>query len=141
VVSRLASVAGAAGALAATVANLGCCGVGLLGPAAALAGLAGVLAPVAGRWGYEAMYVSLAVTLIALGASAWRLRRAYALLPALGGTVALLLAFHEAWSVGLFGLLVAGGSVALAAAVIVDVLFARRARRGALAGAKGTCAI
>lgn len=138
--SRFASVAGAGGTLVATVANLGCCGLGLLGPVATLAGLAGILGPVAARWGYEAMYVSLAVTLIALGASAWHLRRAYTLLPALGGTVALLLAFHEAWSVELFALLVLGGSTALAAAVITDFLLRRRACRRGLRVREPTCA-
>jgi len=140
VVSRFASVAGAGGTLVATVANLGCCGLGLFGPATSLAGLAGILAPFTTRWGYEALYVSLAAALIGLGASAWRWRRAHALLPALAGTGALLLAFHESWSVEFFRLLVAGGSVALAAGVIVDVRLGRRACRRSVAGARVTCA-
>lgn len=86
------------------------------------------------------MYVSLAATLIGLGLNAWRLRRAHALLAALAGTGALLLAFHESWSVQFFALLVAGGSVALAAAVIMDVRLGRRACRRSVAGAKVTCA-
>jgi len=139
-VSRLASVAGAAGSLVTTVANLGCCGVALLGPAATLAGLAGILAPVAVRWGYEALYVSLAVTLIALGINAWRLHNAYPLVSAVSGSVALLLAFHEAWSVETFALLVVGGSVALVGAAITDFLLQRSVNRRRLAVKNLTCA-
>lgn len=138
--SRFASAVGTGGTLVATVANLGCCGLGLFGPATWLAGLAGVLAPFTTRWGYEALYISLTVALIGLGASAWRVRRAHALLLALAGTGGLLLAFHESWSVELFRLLVAGGSAALAAAVVVDIQLRRRACRRSVAGAAVPCA-
>jgi hypothetical protein len=139
-VSRLATVAGAAGTVFTTLANLGCCGVALLGPAATLAGLAGVLAPPAARWGYEALYLSVAVTLVALGISGWRLGNAYPLVSAVAGSVALLLAFHEAWSVETFALLVVGGSVALVGAAITDVLLQRSVNRRRLAVKNLTCA-
>lgn len=126
-VSRIVGAAGAAGTLVTTVANLGCCGVALLGPVAGLAGLASILTPLAARWGYEALYVSLGVTLIALGINGWRVRNAYPLMSAVAGGVALLLAFHEAWSVEAFEVLVVGGSTALAGGAITDFLLRRRA--------------
>ncbi len=131
-VRGLTSVAAAAGSLVATVANLGCCGVALMGPAAALGGLTGLLAPVAARWGYEALYASLAVTLGALGVSAWRRGRASPLAIAAAGSGALLLAFHEAWDVETFAVLVAGGSLALVGGAVADLLLQRGAsQRGA----------
>lgn len=139
-VSRLASIAGAAATLVTTVANLGCCGVALLGPAATLAGLAGILGPLAARWGYEALYVSLGVTLIALGTNGWRLRNPYPVMSTLAGSAALLLAFHEAWSVEAFALLVVGGGAALAGGAVTGVLLGRRADRQHPAVKSVTCA-
>lgn len=126
-VSRLAGVAGALGSQVAAVANLGCCGVALVSPAAALGGLAGLLAPVAARWGYEALYASLAVTLVALGVNARRRGRAYPLVIAAAGSAALLLAFHEAWDVEAFAVLVVGGSLALVGGAVADLLSERSA--------------
>lgn len=126
---RLAGVAAAVGSLLATVANLGCCGVALMGPAAALGGLAGLLAPIAARWGYEALYASLAVTLVALGVNAWRRRRVCPLAIAAAGSAALLLAFHEAWEVETFAGLVVGGSLALVGGAVADLLLQRSASR------------
>lgn len=131
-VSRLASVVGAAGTLVATLANLGCCGVALLSPSAALAGIASILAPLAMRWGYEVLYISLGVTVMALGISGCRLRTAYPVIAAVAGSVALLLAFHEVWNVDVFALLVLGGSAALAGGAITDLLLRRRVSRQCL---------
>ena len=137
---RLASVAAAVGSLVATVANLGCCGVALMGPAAALGGLAGLLAPIAARWGYEALYASLAVTLVALGVNAWRRGRAYPLVIAAAGSAALLLAFHEAWDVETFAVLVVGGSLALVGGGVADLLPQRSAGGRRLPARDLTCA-
>jgi hypothetical protein len=136
----VASVAAAGGSLLATVANLGCCGVALIGPAAALGGLAGLLAPIAARWGYEALYASLAVALVALGVNAWRRRRAYPLAIAAAGSAALLLAFHEAWEVEAFAALVVGGSLALVGGAVADLLLERGASRRRLPVRDLTCA-
>jgi hypothetical protein len=127
VVRRLTSVAAAAGSLVATVANLGCCGVALVGPSPALGGLAALLAPIAAPWGYEALYASLAVTLVPLGIDAWRRGPAFPLAIAAAGSAALLLAFHEAWTAQAFAGLVVGGSLALASGVAANLLLQRGA--------------
>jgi hypothetical protein len=139
-VRRLATVAAAVGSLLATVANLGCCGAALMGPPAALGGLAGLLAPVAARWGYEALYASLAVTLVALGVNAWRRGGVVPLAIAAAGSAALLLAFHEAWDVETFAVLVAGGSLALVGGAVADLLLQRGASRQRLPARDLTCA-
>jgi hypothetical protein len=133
VVIRATSLIAGVGALSSTVAMLGCCGLVILGPAGLLGITGSVLTPLGSAWGYEAMYVSLALTLAGTGMSAWRHWRPEPLILAGAGALALLLAFHEAWDVGVFAFLVWMGLGTITAAIGYDFWL----RRGACSPAAG----
>ena len=117
-VTRIASALGAVGTLVSTVANLGCCGLGISGAPRFLAPVASALTPLGAAWGYEALYGSLAVLLAALAARAWISRHPAPLILGLAGAAALLMAFHEAWDVRTFAVLVGSGGAALSVAAV-----------------------
>lgn len=127
-VSRLAGSLGAlgtAGTCASTLAALGCCGPAVLGPAAALLTTGVAWLPNAAQ--YEVLYASLALMLVGLVVNARRHRRRHPLSLGAVGAVALVLAFHEAWDLEVFRVLIWGGSAALIIAAIADLWSKRRA--------------
>ncbi len=125
-VSRLAGVVGAAATLGSAVGKLGCCGAAIVSPVGLLTKASGLLAPSMSSWGYELMYGALALMLAGLGANAWRSGRASPFVLGLIGAAAVLIAFHDAWDVGVFAGLLWGGSAALVAAVTYDLWLGAR---------------
>jgi len=110
-------LAGTVAALLGVLGALGCCGLAILGFASA----GGALALVPAAWAYELLYASLGLAVLSLAANRRRHGRTPPLALGIVGALALLLAFHEAWDVAIFRLLVGSGGAALLAAVGTDL--------------------
>lgn len=134
----IAGPLGTAGTLVSTVATLSCCGPAVLGPASGV--LAAAVAWLPGAAQYPVLYASLALTLLAVGASAGRDRCAWPVVLAVPGVLAVVLALHEAWDVGTFRALIWGGSAALVTAGLSGGWSRVRGCRRGPGGPRGGCA-